>query len=81
MITENNCSILFAGLSDLIFIDEKGMEYVVNTERLGIGTHDMILFSRRISPVCGTQKLSAKDRALIVSKILNLTKNIKWFVV
>jgi len=77
---DNNCSILFTGLSGLLFTDEKGKEYIVNTETIMTGTHDKVLFSKRITPIDRERKLSEKDRELIVSKILNLTKDIRWLI-
>ena len=64
----------------MLFTDEKGKEYIVDTETIMTGTHDKVLFSKRITPIDRERKLSEKDRELIVSKILNLTKDIRWLI-
>ena len=71
---------MFTGRSDLIFTDGDGIEYMVNTETFSSGMHDMVLFSKRIKTIEGDKKLNKKERETIVSKILNLTPEIKWLI-
>ena len=75
-----NCSILFVGVSGLLFTGENGMEYMVQSESLRSGTYDKVLFSNGIKPIGGNKKVNEDDRKMIVSKILELTKGIHWLV-
>jgi hypothetical protein len=71
-------SVKFIGGSELLFTDEKGKSFLVNIQILPIGEYDMVLFTREIQPLVGNRELTDNDREIIISKILELTKDIKW---
>jgi len=69
-------SVKFVGHSGLIFTDENGEAYCIYSKTLPLG--NMVLHSKEIKPLNGNRELSDEDREIIVSKILELTKHIKW---
>ena len=77
---DKKCSVLFTGSSGLIFTSADGVPYKVNAETTALGMHDRILFSNSIRPLTGGRKINAVERELIVSKILEQTKDVKWLI-
>ena len=70
-------SVKFIGNSGLLFTDEDGVTFFVYTETTSLENYDRILYSKDINPNCN-QELTDNDKKRIVSKILELTKDIKW---
>jgi len=73
-------SIQFTGRAGLLFTDENGMTYRVNSEILASKQYDMVIFTKDIEPKDSNHKLEDKDKEMIISKIFELTKGIKWLV-
>ena len=73
-------SIQFTGRAGLLFTDENGMTYSVNSEMLASKQYDMVIFTKDIEPKDSNHKLEDKDKEMIISKIFELTKGIKWSV-
>ena len=71
-------SIKFPDASELLFTDENGKSFLANIQVLSIGEYDMVLFSNKIKRFCPDKELSAEEREIIISKILELTPDIRW---
>ena len=74
----NRSTIKIAGESALLYKDENGKSFLVKIQVLPDEEYDMILFTREIQPLYSNQKLTEKDREIIISKILELSTDIKW---
>ena len=72
-------SVKFVENAGLTFTDEDGVEYFVLIKTISSEEYDKILYSKDIKPRC-RKELSDSDREKIISKILELTKDIKWQV-
>ena len=75
---EDKNSVKFAGSSGLLYTDDDGETFCVYTETLPRGMYDMVLYANEIKALGSNRDLTKKDRELIISKILELTKHIKW---
>jgi len=75
---EDKNSVKFIGRRGLIFTDEDGIRFCVHIKTLSSGEYDMVLYSKDIRPLDIDRKLNDNERETIVSKILELTKDIKW---
>jgi len=73
-------SIQFTGRAGLLFTDENGMTYRVSSEILASKKYDMVIFTKDIEPIDSNHKFEDKDKEMIISKIFELTKGIKWLV-
>jgi len=78
MIEENK--IKFLGRSDIQFTDEKGISYIIGSEMLASKKYDMVIFTKEIEPVDKKNMLNDEDKQVIISKLFDLTKGIKWLV-
>jgi hypothetical protein len=76
----NKCSIYFTGRAGLLFTDENGERYRIDTEMLASKKYDMVIYQKDIEPIDRDLKLNDKDKEIIISKILGLTEGIKWMV-
>jgi len=76
----NNCSIKFLGRSGILFKDEKGIRYRINSEMLACKKYDMVIFTKDIKPLNKKIKLNDEDKKVILSKLFDMTKGIKWLV-
>ena len=76
----NKCTIHFTGRAGILFTDENGIQYDIDTEMLASKKYDIALSKRSIKPVAENLKLSDNDKDIIVSKILEFTPGIKWLV-
>ena len=68
-------SIMFVGRYGLVFTDEDGVMYNVHIDRYG---NEGTLLKKGISSINKYKLLTDTDIEIIVSKILNLTPEIKW---
>ena len=75
---ENKNSVKFIGRRGLIFTDEDGVRYCVYIKTLSSGEYDMALYSKDIRPLDIERKLNKTEGETIISKILELTKDINW---
>jgi len=69
-------SIMCAGGSGLLFTDENGKSFLIDCPKLASG--ERVLFSSRIKRICTDQEISAKEREVIISKVLALTPETQW---
>ena len=75
---EDKNSVKFIGRRGLVFTDEDGVRYCVYIKTLSSGEYDMVLYSKDIRPLDIERKLNDNERETIISKILELTKDINW---
>jgi hypothetical protein len=73
-------SVKFVGNSGLTFIDEDGVEYFVLIRTTSSENYDRILYSKDLKSKC-RKELTDSDRENIISKILELNKEIKWQII
>ena len=71
-------SVKITGGSELLYKDENGKSFLVKIQVLPNGEYDMALFTREIQPMFSNEKLTETDREKIISKILELSPDIKW---
>ena len=72
-------SVLFIE-SGLLFTDENGNNFLVNCHNLFASEYNKVLFSKRIRQMGGKEVSSDSDREKIISKIVELTPQIKWLI-
>ena len=77
---DGKSSVKFVGNSGLTYTDEDGVEYFVLIRTISSENYDRILYSKDLKSRC-RKELSDSDRKKIISKILELTKDIKWQVI
>jgi len=75
---EDKNSVKFIGSSGLLYTNENGETFCVYTETLPLEKSAMVLYSKEIKPLGCNRELTDNDRETIISKILELTKYIKW---
>jgi hypothetical protein len=75
---ENKCSVEFIGRTGLLFTNENGERFCVYCRTLPEGKFDKVLYSKDIRPIDCDRELTDNERETIISKILELTKKIKW---
>ncbi len=73
-------NIQVSGRAGILFTDDDGTTYKVGTEMLMSKRYDMVLYSNDIEPIDSDIKLTNKEKEIIVSKIVNFTKGIKWLI-
>jgi hypothetical protein len=69
-------SVTCAGATELLFTDEKGKSFVINCPKLS--QVERVLFSSRIKRLGSNGKLTDNEQEIIISKVLQLTPDIKW---
>ena len=69
-------SIMYAGETGLIFTDENGKSFLVDSPKLSSG--ERVLFSGRIKQFGCNTDITAEEREKIISKVLELTPKTKW---
>ena len=69
-------SIMCAGETGLIFTDENGKSFLVDSPKLSSG--ERVLFSGRIKQFGSNTDITAEEREKIISKVLELTPKTKW---
>ena len=69
-------SVMCAGSSGLIFTDENGKSFMVDSPKLSSGGR--VLFTGRIKRFGCKTDTTAEEREKIIAKILELTPNIEW---
>ena len=62
----------------MLYTNEYGETFCVYSETLPLEKSTMILYSNEIKPLGCNRELSDNDREAIISKILELTKNVEW---
>ena len=75
---EDKNSVKFIGRSGLLYTNENSETFCVYTETLPMRQLDMVLYSKEIKPLGCNRELSDNDREMIISEILELTKQINW---
>ena len=71
-------TVKIVGRSELLYKDENGKSFLAKIQVLPNGEYDMALFTREIQPMYSNEKLTETDREIIISKILELSPDIKW---
>ena len=69
-------SVMCAGSSGLIFTDENGRSFIIDSPKLSSG--ERVLFSSRVRQFGSNADLPAEEQETIIAKVLELTPNIKW---
>ena len=73
-------TVVNTGVSGLVFTDENGKSFFIDSKKLLVGSNERVLFSRGIERVCCNKEISDREREIIISKVLELTPEIKWRV-
>jgi len=73
-------SVICTGGSGLVFTDENGKSFLVDSQKLSLGVNERVLFSKGIKRFCCNKELTDKERKMIISKVLDLTPDIKWLI-
>jgi hypothetical protein len=71
-------SVKFVGREGLLYTDENGETFCVYTEMVPLKKSEMVLFANEIKPIGCNRELSNNERETIISKIVELTKDIEW---
>ena len=71
-------SVMWAGSAGLIFTDENGNSFLIDSQKLSLGENEVILFSKRIKRFGCNKEITDKEREIIISKVLELTQDINW---
>ena len=71
-------SVMCMGSAGLLFTDENGKSYLVDSHKLLLGENERVLFSNRIERFDSKQELTNIERETIIAKVMELTPEIKW---
>ena len=69
---------MFTGDLGLVFTDETGHSFLIESQKLLLGENERVLFSKRIKRLSSNKEITDKERKKIVSRVLELKKDIKW---
>ena len=73
-------SIQFTGRAGLLYTDESGNIFKVNTEMLSSKDYDMVIYVDDIANVNKNLNLTIEHKKAIAAQIIELTKGIKWLI-
>ena len=77
---KNKKTIQFPGRAGLLYTDESGNIFKVNTEMLASKEYDMVIYVEDIVNINKNINLTMAEKKNVAIQIIELTKGIKWLI-
>ncbi|KGN78163.1 hypothetical protein HW49_09180 [Porphyromonadaceae bacterium COT-184 OH4590] len=77
---KNKSTIQFTGRAGLLYTDESGNIFKVNTEMLASKDYDMVIYVEDIVNINKNINLTMAEKKNVAIQIIELTKGIKWLI-
>lgn len=77
---KNKRTIQFTGRAGLLYTDESGNIFKVNTEMLASKEYDMVIYVEDIVNINKNINLTMAEKKNVAIQIIELTKGIKWLI-